>query len=96
MIIFFMTCNSCLFTADQDDGQATVPDALAGLVEFTDATFKTVVATGNHFIKFYAPWCGHCQVGVFALMLIQDFSVIDYKNDVINNIVIIISFIYCY
>lgn len=50
-----------LGTEVEDDGQAAVPDAHAGLIEFTDATFKTVVATGNHFIKFYAPWCGHCQ-----------------------------------
>ncbi|GAB6021573.1 hypothetical protein CHUAL_004167 [Chamberlinius hualienensis] len=31
------------------------------LVELTDENFKSFVSEGDHFIKFYAPWCGHCQ-----------------------------------
>ncbi|XP_057326193.1 thioredoxin domain-containing protein 5 homolog [Microplitis mediator] len=38
-----------------------VPDPVNGLIELTDATFNDHVAKGYHFIKFYAPWCGHCQ-----------------------------------
>lgn len=41
--------------------QASVPEAVTGLLEYTDVTFKSSVLHGRHFIKFYAPWCGHCQ-----------------------------------
>ncbi|KAK3580221.1 hypothetical protein CHS0354_012748 [Potamilus streckersoni] len=31
------------------------------LVELDSANFEKVTERGDHFIKFYAPWCGHCQ-----------------------------------
>uniref|UniRef100_A0A090XE37 Putative thioredoxin/protein disulfide isomerase n=1 Tax=Ixodes ricinus TaxID=34613 RepID=A0A090XE37_IXORI len=37
------------------------PAPVSGLVEVTDGTFRTVLGQGRHFVKFYAPWCGHCQ-----------------------------------
>lgn len=37
------------------------PDAVNGLLELTEDTFDKHISSGYHFVKFYAPWCGHCQ-----------------------------------
>jgi thiol-disulfide isomerase/thioredoxin len=33
----------------------------SGLFDLTDDSFPPHIETGSHFIKFYAPWCGHCK-----------------------------------
>jgi len=40
---------------------AEQPEKRGGVVHLTDANFASYTAKGNHFIKFYAPWCGHCK-----------------------------------
>jgi len=37
------------------------PEKRGGVVHLTDSNFASYTAKGNHFIKFYAPWCGHCK-----------------------------------
>lgn len=39
-----------------------VPHPKMHLVELKEEdNFESHIKTGHHFIKFYAPWCGHCQ-----------------------------------
>lgn len=44
-----------------DGSDIEIPKSLAAINELTDETFNDHVAIGQHFVKFYAPWCGHCQ-----------------------------------
>lgn len=45
---------------DGDDAAAQVV-VKGNVVELTEENFAKHVSSGNHFVKFYAPWCSHCQ-----------------------------------
>ncbi|KAK7483138.1 hypothetical protein BaRGS_00025634 [Batillaria attramentaria] len=49
--------------AEKDSEAPPVPEEeeKESLTELTDDTFKSFTERGFHFIKFYAPWCGHCK-----------------------------------
>ncbi|KAG8180470.1 hypothetical protein JTE90_002002 [Oedothorax gibbosus] len=70
------------------DSKPTVPEH--GAVVLTDATFQEAVKEGMHFVKFFAPWCGHCQrmAGTWAELaesLQGDTSVTIAKIDCTEN-----------
>jgi thioredoxin domain-containing protein 5 len=60
--------NDQLGSSQPDDSEneiseeQVVPSALKGLIELNEKNFNELTATGNWFVKFFAPWCGHCQV----------------------------------
>lgn len=37
-----------------------VPQATSGLYELSDENYEPFLSRGRHFVKFFAPWCGHC------------------------------------
>jgi len=56
--------NYCLLI--QDEPKPTIPPPSPArkqkLYELTTETFDDYIATDQHFIKFYAPWCSHCKI----------------------------------
>mmetsp|Transcript_31673 Transcript_31673/g.53222 ORF Transcript_31673/g.53222 Transcript_31673/m.53222 type:complete len:137 (+) Transcript_31673:98-508(+) len=41
---------------------AAPTQASVSVIELNDETYKSAIADGKvYFIKYYAPWCGHCK-----------------------------------
>lgn len=45
---------------DSEESAAEPAKPASPLVELTDDTFAKHISSGKHFVKFFAPWCGHC------------------------------------
>jgi len=46
---------------EAEHASSTTEKAVQGAVDLTDDTFIDHVSQGSHFVKFFAPWCSHCQ-----------------------------------
>lgn len=61
----------------QNDEAPITSEVVNGPKELTEENFYDTVKEGNHFVKFYAPWCGHCQ----KLAPTWDELAKSYQND---------------
>lgn len=45
----------------EDDILPDIPEPISGLYELNEDNFQKFLSKGRHLVKFFTPWCGHCQ-----------------------------------
>lgn len=71
-----------------------MPEKIEAINELTEDTFDDHIAVGQHFIKFYAPWCGHCQV-IFYVFFFSFFKLPPFVLYCVYNLLNSICILIC-
>lgn len=59
-LVTFIKKEIGLIKEPEEPAVEEAPKVVAPLI-YTTETFEKIISTGHHFVKFFAPWCGHCQ-----------------------------------
>jgi len=67
LLLGLVLCSFIIFVVHGDDTETAANDDKSDVVVLNDDNFEhdtqasTGATTGNWFVEFYAPWCGHCK-----------------------------------
>lgn len=61
ILVFLSMLPYWFFSFQEEEGEEEESVQSGPLYDLNDDNFAKFVETGSHFIKFFAPWCGHCK-----------------------------------